>query len=243
MKVLNLLLTTGLLAGLATSPAVSAEAFNLQNFSIDGTRIGDQQRQFLQDIRQTIPAAGNANNVKQSSLLYTRPVNCIGKPKGITRCTGKFAEMKQPVKGQQKEFISYRDVVADFNQNNELAFLSTITTTGHKDAKSCLKELSKFYKKASSGALRPLVVYPRNQLDIYYIKIDDQPFATRMLGKLDSAFSMVWQKKRNDWSQFYSVDFGCRDNGYMVVNTTLYDQAVKYGDERKLQVSSLRFKD
>ena len=130
-------------------------------------------------------------------------------------------------------------MVADFNQNNELAFLSTITTTQHRDKKSCLKALSKFYQQAANKAVKPSAIYPRNQLDIYYIKIDEKPFAARMIGKLDSAFSMVWQKERNDWTGFYSIDFGCRDSGYMVVNETLYDEAKKSVSSLKSQVSRL----
>jgi len=233
MKTLrNLLPPISVLAGLAVGLAAHANSFNLQNFDIDGARIGDSQDRFLRNMSQYFPArAKQARRASKSSLLYTRPVSCRDRSSGLTRCTGTFAEMKQPVNGRQKEFIAYRDVVANFNQNNELAFLSNITTTRHKDGKSCLKALSKFYQQAVDKPVKPLVIYPRNQLDIYYIKIDEQPFATRMLGKLDSAFSMVWQKKRNDWSQFYSVDFGCRDNGYMVVNSTLYDQALKSGSK------------
>ncbi len=221
----NLILPLFLTTGLSLSLPTNADGFSLQSFDIDGVHIGDSQNQFLRDMVRNFPAKGSSvNRTIKSSLLYTNPVSCQARTTGITRCSGKFAEMKQPVKGRQKEFFTYRDVVADFNQNNELAFLSTITTTRYNDGKTCLKALSEFYQRATDKTEKPLVIYPRNQLDIYYIKIDEQPFATRMLGKLDSAFSMVWQKKRNDWSQFYSVDFGCRASGYMVVNTTLYDQ-------------------
>jgi hypothetical protein len=233
-----------LIAGLSFAPVNYANDFNLQRFDIDGARIGDSQNHFIRTMSAYFPASSKElKNASATSLVYTKPIRCLTGKSGLTRCQGKYAEMQKPVSGQQKKFNHYKDVVAEFNQNRELAFLSTITTTHHHNRKACLKELSQFYTKVSSNTDKPLIVYPRNQLDIYYIKIDEQPFATRMVGKLESAFSMVWQKERNDWSSFYSVDFGCRSSGHMVINTTLYDQAIKTGSSFKFQVSRLKTKD
>ncbi|MEN8712820.1 MAG: hypothetical protein ABF326_11575 [Arenicellales bacterium] len=71
---------------------------------------------------------------------------------------------------KHKESVIYRDVAADLNNNNELALLSTITTTRDKYRKACLKALSKFYKQAAVRTEKPSVSYPRNQLYIEYIK-------------------------------------------------------------------------
>ena len=230
-----------LLLGFSTSSLCNADGFNLQYFDINGTRIGDSKNHFLRDMSATFPAKTSlARRTFSSSLIYTKPISCQAVEKGISRCEGKFAEMLKRDNGKQKEFVVYRDVVADFNNNNELAFLSTITTTRHKDRKSCLKALSKFYQQATAKAEKPSVIYPRNQLDIYYVKIDEQPFTARMVGKLDSAFSMTWQKQRGDFSAFYSIDFGCRESGHMVVNSTLYDESKKEVSSSKFQVSRLK---
>jgi len=236
-----LALIFGLITSLIFSHVCCADEFNLQHFDIDGIRIGDSQNHFLHEMTAYIPATANrAKRVNSPSLLYTKPISCKIVESGVSRCEGKFAEMKKPSTGKQKEFDRYRDVVANFTQNNQLAFLSTITTTRHNDRESCLRALSDFYKQATSKTEKPSVIYPRNQLDIYYIKIDEQPFTTRMVGKLDSAFSMVWQKKRGDWSAFYSIDFGCRASGHMVVNSTLYDGEKKAIPASRMQVSSLK---
>lgn len=71
---------------------------------------------------------------------------------------------------KHKESVIYRDVAADLNNNDELPFLSTITTTRHKYRKTCLKALSKFYKHAGGRTDKPSVSNPHNQLDTYYIK-------------------------------------------------------------------------
>ena len=207
----------------------SARAFDLQQFEIDGIRIGDSQNAFTSRISRSFPdSTKHARRTAAASRLYTRPVSCQEERNGITHCRAKYAEMKET--NEQRHFYAYRDLVAEFNQDRELAFLSVIATTRHDDKEACLKALSRFYRESvTTAAGKPSAIYPRNQFDIYYMKIDEQPFSTRMMGRLESAFSMVWQKERNDWSSFYSVDFGCRESGHMVVNTTLYDQAVKDG--------------
>ena len=223
---------------------ISLHRFDIGEFDINGTHIGDQKDSFIQNMdKRFISRTVKAKPTQPDSLIYNRPVSCLSEKDGNTRCNGKFAEMKRPGETQKKKFIKYKDVIAEFNSDSRLAFLSTITTTGYSNKKACLAELSTFYKQAANRQMKPAVIYPRNQLDIYYIKIDEQPFTTRLLGKLDSAFSMVWQKQRGDWSAFYSVDFGCRNNGYMVVNETLYDKARKSAPGSRLQVSRLRTKD
>ena len=233
-----------MISGLAAPTFSHADNFNINRFHIDGAHIGDSQNRFLHSMSSSFPAnASRAKRTLSSSILYTKAIRCQSAGNGVSRCEGKFAEMKKPATGKQKEFIRYRDVVADFNLNNQLSFLSTITTTQHKDRKACLSALSKFYQQATKKTEKPSIIYPRNQLDIYYIKIDEKPFTTRMVGKLDSAFSMVWQKQRGDWSAFYSIDFGCRESGHMVVNKTLYDESRKKVSSSKFQVSRLKSKN
>lgn len=198
-QLINILTTFTLVLGLTATSLSTADDFNLNRFDIDGARIGDRQNHFLRDMSTIFPAkTTHARHARSSSLLYKKPISCQAVENGVSRCKGKFTEMQKPADSRQKEFILYRDVVADFNQNSELTFLSTINTTRHKNKKACLKALSKYYKQATSKSEKPSVIYPRNQPDIYYIRIDEQPFATRMVGKLDSAFSMVWQKQRGD---------------------------------------------
>jgi len=221
----------------------NAYSFSLQAFNINGAAIGDSQQNFLRGMSPNFPAkSSRAKRTVKAPLVYSSPISCQTEDSGISRCRGKYAEMKKQVSGKHKEFVTYRDMVAEFNQKNELSFLSTITTTKHEDKKACLKALSNFYQQAASKTVKPSAIYPRNQLDIYYMKIDEQPFATRMMGKLDSAFSMVWQNTRGDWSAFYSIDFGCRDSGYMVVNETLYDKSKRSVSSLKSQVSRLKTK-
>ncbi|MGB5226434.1 MAG: hypothetical protein WBN49_14815 [Arenicellales bacterium] len=80
------------------------------------------------------------------------------------------------------------------------------------------------------------MIYPRNQLDIYYIRIDERPFTARMTGKLESVFCIVWQKQRGDWSAFYSINFGCWRSSHMVVKSTLYDESRKKVSSSKFQI-------
>jgi hypothetical protein len=207
----------------------SARAFDVHLHDINGSRIGDSQNDLLRKMSANFPARSvYANRTVAGSKLYTRPVSCAAATNGITRCQAKFAEMTMDQ--SHKQFLLYRDLVAEFNRDQELAFLSLVTTTHHDNKATCQQAAAEFYKQTSAqSSSKPKIVYPRSQLDIYYMKIDEQPFATRMMGKLHGAFSMVWQKQRNDWSSFYSVDFGCRDSGHLVVNETLFDKSVKAG--------------
>jgi hypothetical protein len=207
----------------------ATHAFDVRMYNIEGAHIGDSRHVMVSKMGNKFPTSTQAAiKSSQGSRVYTKPVSCEERDDGSTLCKAKFAKMKRS--GQQKEFTIYRDLVAEFNRDQELAFLSVIDTTRHDSRKQCMQALSNFHRKlTTSGVGKPLVVYPRDQLDIYYMKIDEAPFTTRMMGRLESAFSMVWQHARNDWSAFYSVDFGCRNSGHMVVNRTLYDKGVKDG--------------
>ena len=210
----------------------ASHAFDVRMYDIEGTHIGDSRHLMTSKMLVKFPGSKQAA-IKSSrdSKVYTMPVSCEARKDGGALCKAKFAEMKQS--GNHKDFIVYSDLVAEFNDSMELAFLSVIDTTRHANKQQCMEALSDYHRKLSTSGLgKPMVVYPRDQLDIYYMKIDEPPFTTRMMGRLESAFSMVWQHARNDWSAFYSVDFGCRKSGHMVVNRTLYDKAVKDGTRR-----------